>query len=84
MIHVTHHALERFVERVAPCSLEEARERILEHARAIEKAAEFGCEVVRCGSGERLILDGTRVLTVYAAHNLPRQCRSAYRTGGLA
>lgn len=84
MIHVTLHACERFQQRVAPCSIEEARAAILTHARAIEKAAEFNCAVVRCGHGERLILEGTKVLTVYAAGVRPRQCRNPFREGGMA
>jgi hypothetical protein len=77
MIHVTAHAIERFQQRVAPCcTVDEARAAIMSHAKAIESAADFGCEVVRCGGGERLVLDGTRVLTVYGAGHLPTQCRS--------
>jgi hypothetical protein len=83
-VHVTTHAAERFIERVAACSIAQARDRILAHATAIECAAAFGCEVVRCGNGERLILQGTRVLTVYAAHERPHQCRSPFRRGGRA
>ena len=76
MIRVTQHACERFTQRVRPCSLEEARDDILSHSRAIKTAAKFGCEVVRLGSGERLVLDGETVVTVYAPHCLPRQLRS--------
>jgi hypothetical protein len=75
MIHVTHHACERFIERVAPCSLDAARAHILESAKAIEAAARFGCEVVRRAHGERLVLQGETAVTVYAAHDLPHQCR---------
>jgi hypothetical protein len=84
MIHVTHHACERFIERVAGVTIEEARVAILSHTRAIEVAAAFGCQVVRLGSGQRLILNGSRVLTVYPRHDRPRQCRAPYRNGGLA
>jgi hypothetical protein len=80
MIHVTAHAAQRFIERVAACTLDQARAHILSHAKAIEAAADFHCEVVRCAGGERLVLDGTRVLTVYGRGELPRQCRR----GGLA
>jgi hypothetical protein len=80
MIHVTPHACERYIERVAPVSLAEAREAIMSHAKAIEAAADFRCEVVRCAGGERLVLSGTRVLTVYGRGELPRQCRR----GGVA
>src|SRR4051812_15268247 len=48
MIHVTTHAAQRFIERVAACTLDQAREHILSHAKAIQAAADFGCEVVRC------------------------------------
>ena len=84
MIHISHHALQRFQERVAPCTLAEARAAILTHSRALEKAAAFGAEVVRCAGGERLILQGSTVVSVYAAHHRPRQCRSPYRIGGDA
>jgi hypothetical protein len=84
MIHITNHAVQRFQERVRPCSTGQAREHILSHAKAIEAAAAFGCEVVRCAGGERLVLSGTRVLTVYARHDRPRQCRSPFHEGDLA
>jgi hypothetical protein len=84
MIHVSNHACERFIERVEACTFEEARAAIMAHEKAIEAAAKFGCEVVRCGRGERLVLSGNRVVTVYAAHTLPRQCRSFYQCGGEA
>jgi hypothetical protein len=80
MIHVTPHAIARFQERVTACTLAEAREHILSHAKAIQSAADFGCEIVRCGGGERLVLSGTRVLTIYGRGELPRQCRR----GGVA
>jgi hypothetical protein len=79
MIRVTAHAIERFIERVVPCSFDEAREAILSHARAIEKAAEIKCAIVKLGDGSRLVLDGTTVLTVYARHDLLRQCRNPHR-----
>ena len=75
MINVTRHACERYRERVQACSLEDAREHILASSRAIEAAAAFGCEVVRLGGGERLVLHGRTVVTVYERHALPRQCR---------
>lgn len=82
MITVTPHAIARFQERVAPCSVETARERILAASHAIGVAAKFGCEVVRLGNGARLILEGEKVVTVYAAHTLPRQCRRSSHSGG--
>lgn len=79
MIHITTHAVHRFQERVQPCRDDEARAAILSHEKALEAAADFHCEVVRCAGGERLILQGRTVVTVYPPHELPRQCRSPYR-----
>lgn len=81
MIKVTRHAVERYVQRVRPCSIEEARADIISHERAIEVAARFCCEVVRLGDGSRLVLNGTTVLTVYAAGDFPHQCRNPYNQG---
>jgi hypothetical protein len=75
MIHVTPHAVERFIERVAALPWDEAKAAILSHERAMETAVDFHCEVVRCGDGSRLILDGHKVVTVYGREQLPRQCR---------
>jgi hypothetical protein len=76
MITVTHHACERFAERVEQCSIGAARDRILGSARAIEAAAAFGCAIVKLGGGARLILEGLTVVTVYERHARPRQCRA--------
>jgi len=78
MIQITTHAIQRFIERVHPCSYSEAREEIFSHARAIEAAASFGCAVVRCGGGERLILAGNRVVSVFPRNAIPRQIRASW------
>lgn len=75
MIHVYAHAIQRYQERVEPVDKDTAKRRILSAARAIERAASFGCQVVRLANGARLILDGENVVTVYAKDQLPRQCR---------
>jgi hypothetical protein len=75
VIYVTPHAVQRFQERVAPVSDEDAKAAILSHSPAIEKAAEFQCQVLKLGDGSRLALDGHKVVTVYARGMLPRQCR---------
>jgi hypothetical protein len=82
VITVTHHACERFVERVAACSIDDARDRILGSSRAIETAAAFGCAIVKLGGGARLILEGLTVVTVYERHARPRQCRAPRHSGG--
>jgi hypothetical protein len=79
VIHITTHAIERFIERIAACTTAQAREHILSHSKAIHAAADFHCDIVRLGDGSRLVLDGTRVLTVYGRGNLPRQCRRSPR-----
>lgn len=84
MIRVTRHACERFVERVAPCSFAEAKASILSHSKALETAVAFGAEVVKLGTGHRLILQGATVVSVYPAHEWPRQCRNPYKDGGEA
>lgn len=75
-VRVTDHACQRYAERVEPCSVEEARERILRSERAIRTAMMMKCAVIKLGTGHRLVLDGTAVVTVYSAGVLPRQCRN--------
>lgn len=68
MVHavfVTHHAAQRYVERVAPHLTEtQAIGEIRQHERAILAAARFGCRTVRLGTGVRFVLEGTNVVTV--------------------
>jgi hypothetical protein len=80
-VHVSHHAAERYVERVEPCTIEQAKERILRASKAIQAAAAIGCEVVRLGCGARLVIDGLRVIAVYPRGDTPRQCRSRHHLG---
>lgn len=74
-IFVYPHAIERYQQRVEPVDEATAKARILSAAKAIEAAASIQCQVVRLACGARLILDGPNVVTVYAAGQLPRQCR---------
>lgn len=66
-VHVTRHATERWSERVCASHPREAEQMILAHSTAIQKAAAFGAHVVKLGTGHRLVLDGTTVITVYPA-----------------
>lgn len=66
MIHVTAHAVQRYQERIAPVSREEAMAAILSHGRALETAARFGAPCVRCGDGMRIVLADGHVTTVLA------------------
>lgn len=62
---VTAHACSRYVERINPrLSLDEARAAIEASNKAIETAIGFGAHVVKLGCGGRLVLDGSRVVTV--------------------
>lgn len=73
MIHIYAHAIQRYQERVHPCTSAVARAEIMTASRGIEAAATIGCQVVRLGSRARLILDGENVVTVYGADQIPRQ-----------
>ena len=69
MIHITAHAVSRWIERVNPqASQEDATAAIHSHDEAIRKAADFGANTLRLGCGARLILDHLTVITV-----LPRR-----------
>lgn len=81
MIWVSNHACQRFCERVRPCSIDEAKAAIMSHQKALEAAVKFGAEVVRCGDGSRLVLQGESVVTVYARGDMPRQLRNPWTQG---
>lgn len=61
MIHVTQHAIERFVERVGG-NADQARAALT--TPFIEAAAKFGAKYVRLGTGHRVVIDQGRIITV--------------------
>lgn len=64
-VRVTEHAIDRYIERIAPFATRDAVHAIiLGAARGIVTAAAIGCEVVRISGGARLILQGDVVVTV--------------------
>lgn len=65
MIRVTRHAIQRFVERVAPVNPKRAREMIL-NAIARTRADETGAPYVKLGTGQRIVIEGDVVVTVLA------------------
>ncbi len=68
-ISVTRHAVNRWMQRINPrADYETADREIRSHARAVCAAADFGCQVVKLASGDRLICDGRSVVTVLARH----------------
>lgn len=71
MIEATAHAIDRFIERVAPVTREEAA-RALSNRR-IDAAASFGAHYVRLGSGHRVVIQDGFVVTV-----LPTHCKRGY------
>lgn len=66
-VHVTNHACLRYQERVAPVSIEVARERL--SSAVIEQAAAFGAMFVRLGTGQRIVIHDGRVITVLTKGN---------------
>lgn len=66
-VHVTHHAIDRYIERVARVDRISAREAMLGAARGIFAAAAIGARIVRLPNGARLVVRGVtdiRVVTV--------------------
>lgn len=64
---VTMHARQRYIERIDPtATLEQAAAVIHASERAVRTAHAFRCKLVKMGNGARLVLDGTRVVTVLA------------------
>lgn len=61
-LHVTQHAIERFIERVAPVTPEEARAAL--STDTITKAAEFGAIAVTLGTGQRIVINNGAIITV--------------------
>lgn len=73
---VTTHAIDRYIERIDPCATRDAaREEIRSHERAVAAAASIGCQSIRLGDGSRLVLEGEKVVSVFARDMRPRQTR---------
>jgi hypothetical protein len=72
-LHVSNHAVLRYQERVAPVSMEQAREIL--SSPAIQRAAEFGATYVRLGTGQRVVIQGQTVVTVQPATHYARQIK---------
>lgn len=63
MIYVTTHAIERWLERVDPrATWDEARAAL--NGPAIHLAADFGAPFLKLGTGQRVVIDHHRVITV--------------------
>lgn len=57
-VSVTHHAIARYIERVAPVDPAVAYAEIIAAERGIETAAAFGGRIVRLANGARLVVRG--------------------------
>lgn len=68
---VTNHALVRYRERIANASDEAIR--LALDTPAVRTAIQFGAPFVRLGTGQRVVLDQDRVITI-----LPSDCTKAY------
>jgi hypothetical protein len=82
-VHVTEHAIDRYIERIAPVGRDAARAAIAAAAPAILIASAFGAHTVRLGNGARLAITGRhniRIVTVlprdwFNRADLPRSWR---------
>lgn len=67
---VTAHAINRYIERVAPVARDKAESAL--SSPAFDTAAKFGARCVILGTGHRAILQGWRVVTVLPHRRRPR------------
>jgi hypothetical protein len=72
---VTQHAIERYIERVAAVTQDEARRRLAASEKAVMMAEAIGCRSVKLGCGARLALVGAKIVTVYP----PPTCGNSFR-----
>lgn len=68
---VTDHAVQRFQQRVRPCTDQEARNAL--STPAVQAAALFGAQFVRLATGHRIALKGHVVMTVLPPDHFKRQ-----------
>lgn len=71
MVHVTTHAIERFLERVAAVTWEEAE--IALSSPVVVLAAKFGARFVRLPTGQRIVIEQGKVVTVLPTDNYRSQ-----------
>lgn len=68
-IHVTHHAVQRYQERVANLAEDQVRAAIA--SPAVQCAASIGAPFVRLPGGQRIVVRDRRVITVLPADRFP-------------
>lgn len=77
---ITTHALQRYAERVRPCTEDEARAAL--SCRGIIAAIEFGAGLVKLGTGQRVIIRGQTVVTVIPAERKSPMAMDRMSRGG--
>lgn len=70
MIHITRHALTRYQERVRPVSEAEARQAL--SSTAIQLAIQIGAPFVKLGTGQHVVIEDGRIVTVLPEYANPR------------
>lgn len=65
-VRVTQHAIERFQERVANVSDDDARAFL--SAPLVAKAVAFGVRYIRLGTGQRIVIENQTIVTVLPSH----------------
>ena len=80
MLTVSHHAIQRYQERVANVPEDQARAAL--STRAIQIAARVGARFVRLGTGHRVAIDDRVVVTVLPAMRSNRNARRLWDTHG--
>lgn len=62
-LHVSAHAVERYIERVCPnASAEQAKDALT--SPTITKAARFGAHYVKLGTGQHVVIEDQTIITV--------------------
>lgn len=70
-LHVSYHAIQRYQERIANVTDDEARAVL--STPAIQAAAKFGAMFVRLGTGHRIAIQNMTVVTVLPPESYKRQ-----------
>jgi hypothetical protein len=68
--HTTEHAIERYIERVCPCTQDEARAAL--STDRIRAAIAFGARMIKLGGGQRLIIRDGAIVTITPAEKQSR------------
>lgn len=83
-VYVTRHAIKRYQERVADVPAAQIWRSL--DCPAVRIAIEFGARFVRLAGGQRLVLEGSNIITVlpedYCTGSLDRRHDGHFRDGG--